>query len=146
MAQRRILSTEDLGSTGRISTFTDIDLTLARKETGDVFKKFGVNAIRQSIRTILLSNHGDKPFNPTFGANIRGLLFELFDEDDDDAISNIRTDIRNAIALYEPRVRVNEIMVRRAGANALSVKMVFRMINSAANESASFETILTRLR
>ena len=85
--------------------YADLDLTFNARTSndGDVFRKLDAGAVRQSIKTLLLTNRYEKPFRPNFGANLSGLLFDLADEDTGDEIVN---NIKRAIERYEPRARV----------------------------------------
>ena len=42
----------------------------------DVAVKTNENAIRQSIRNLLMTNRGERPFQPDLGGNITAMLFE----------------------------------------------------------------------
>ena len=61
-------------------SFADLDLNFtAHPVTEDIVAKKDANAIRQSVKNILLTNHYERPFKPNFGANLRGMLFEAND-------------------------------------------------------------------
>lgn len=109
MAIRRVLSTEDgnLQKSTLISSrtvdYVDVDLSFNKKPAGDVYKKKDASSVKQAIKNLLLTNHYEKPFQPFFGANLRGLLFELAD---DQTESEVSVNIASAIQSYEPRVEV----------------------------------------
>jgi len=139
-----------LGSRQR--KYSDIDLTFSPKVGGDVFKKIDAASVKQSVKNILLTNNLEKPFNPDFGADLRGLLFEI--ASDPDISSQIEEDVEDALRAYEPRVtdvRV-ETDVNNAGLqntsrvddNTISVKVTYRIINS--EEKQVIQTTLARLR
>ena len=75
MATRRAYSREDQGdlnttsiATSRNVDFKDIDLSFKVKTTsGDIFKKQSTAAVKQAIKTLLLTNRLEKPFLATFG-------------------------------------------------------------------------------
>ena len=46
--------------------------------TKDVTTVSDVNAVKRSVRNLLMTNHYDKPFHPEIGSNIPYLLFENF--------------------------------------------------------------------
>ena len=46
----------------RERVYKDVDLTFTARSMGDVFKKTDAAAVKQSIKNLLLTNHGDKPF------------------------------------------------------------------------------------
>ena len=66
--------------TSRSTKYSDIDLLFANKLSGDIFKKVDAAAVKQSVKNIVRTRKGEKPFNPEFGSNIGDFLFELADE------------------------------------------------------------------
>lgn len=53
----------------------DIPFDLELDETGDLKMIEDIDAINQSIYTLLTSNSGDKPLEPLFGSNVEDLIF-----------------------------------------------------------------------
>ena len=45
-------------------------------QTGELNKKTNENAVKQSVRNLLLTNKGERLFQPTVGSNLKGILFE----------------------------------------------------------------------
>lgn len=89
--------------------YKDLDLNFTNNPvTGDVAKKLDVNAVKQSLRILLLTNFYERPFDPGKGVNLRGYLFEPMSKVVSSSISN---SIKNIIESYEPRVRVKSIQV-----------------------------------
>ena len=142
------LTTPVLNSS-RIRSSSDIDLLFAPKrksqtgETGDIFKKLDVAAIKQSVKNIVMTNVGEKPFNPRFGGNVVGLLFENADPE---LKGDLEAHIASTIDLYEPRV--GEIIVEvddtAIDNNYLNVRVQFEIINTL--ETVSIQTTIARLR
>ena len=89
--------------------YPDLDLTLAARTStdGDIFRKTDL-AVKQALKTLLLTNRPEKPYRPSFGGNLGGLLFELADEDTGEEILQR---VKNAIQRYEPRVAILNIKV-----------------------------------
>ena len=59
----------------RVRPYTDLDLRFKpHPNFGDVVPLKDIAAIKNSIRTILLTNKGERPFQPNFGCNITGYL------------------------------------------------------------------------
>ena len=57
--------------------YTDLDLFFGRKTTSkDINKVTDVQAVKRSIRNLVLTNHYEKPFHPEIGSGVRGILFE----------------------------------------------------------------------
>lgn len=126
----------------RDQNWSDLDLSFTVNDVGQLFKKIDAGAVKQSVKNIVLSNYGEKPFEPFFGTDIRGLLFELYDfglEND------IKTRIRAALRRYEPRAIIEEITVGgERDDNQLFVEIVFRVDNS--QELVTLRTSVSRLR
>ena len=65
-------------------------------------------AIARSIRNLVLTQQGERPFNSILGSKVSGLLFENLD---DITGSAIRDEIRTTINNFEPRVNLLEVKV-----------------------------------
>jgi phage baseplate assembly protein W len=148
MAIRRVLSTEDgnLQKSTLISSravdYLDIDLTFAKRPSGDIYKKKDAAAVKQSIKNLLLTDFYEKPFQPFFGGNLRAMLFELADEDTEDEVEE---NIRNAINKYEPRAEILTISVNvLPDQNDMRVSVYFKIVST--QETVTFTTNLSRLR
>jgi phage baseplate assembly protein W len=147
MAVYRALSSEDrnLSSSivgSRARQYSDIDLVFSPNTIGDVYKKKDAAAVRQSVKNIILTNFQDKPFQPTFGTNIRDLLFELsFPEIE----ILIEQRIELAIKTWEPRaLLVNVDATVMEELNDVKVRVEFQVIN--IQETVVIETFLSRLK
>ena len=66
------------------------------------------SAIARSIRNLVLTQQGERPFNSILGSKVSGLLFENLDEITGSAI---RDEIRTTINNFEPRVNLLEVKV-----------------------------------
>ena len=90
--------------------FKDISMTFQSNPlTGDLIALKNENAIARSVKNIVLTIPGEKPFDPRFGSRITDLLFENVDEI---TAINIETEIRNSIERYEPRVKLTSVVVQ----------------------------------
>lgn len=91
-------------------TYKDIDLNFnAHPVTQDVVKRVGNSAIIGALRNLMLTNIGEKPFQPSFGSRIRSLLFE----DVSFITANIiQSEISDSIENFEPRVGVDAVQVQ----------------------------------
>lgn len=145
----KILSTEDKDlqnsalTTSRSRVYSDIDLSFAvNTSTGDIFKKKDAAAVKQSVKNILQTNRFEKPFKPDFGADIRGLLFELADDDSED---DLREQIIGAISRFEPRADIQNLDVNfTVDQNTVRVRIEFKILS--IDETVSLETTVSRLR
>ena len=128
--------------TARNRLFSDFDLLFQKKPNGDIYKKEDAAAVKQAVKSILMTNLVEKPFNPNFGANLNSLLFQLDTEVDKDLFQEV---IVNAIETYEPRARVLNInSVISPDNNEVRVTVTFQVI--ATLEQDVVEINLTRLR
>ena len=66
------------------------------------------SAIARSVRNLVLTIQGERPFQPVLGTGVNALLFENMDKL---TASAIRSELRTTIENYEPRVEINEIIV-----------------------------------
>ena len=135
----KVFSTEDGNQTSDIRitkdrVYSDIDLTLeARPADGDIYKKLDAAAVKQSIKNILLTNFYEKPYRPTFGGNLGGLLFDLMDDTTGDAMVQ---QILDALKRYEPRAQVLQLDVDATpDYNDVTVRLEFRVIATGVVET-----------
>ena len=82
--------------------FKDINLSFKRHPvTNDVLTIRDEDAIKRSVRNIIFTILGEKPFEPNFGSVINESLFDL-----NTNLSEIRVsdEIRSSLLIYEPRI------------------------------------------
>ena len=95
--------------TQRIShAFKDISATFQKSPINDdliILKN--TNAIARSIRNLVLTIPGEKPFQPDIGSNISQMLFENMDKL---TAAALKDEIITTIENYEPRVDVNDVI------------------------------------
>ena len=89
----------------------------------------------------MLTNNYERPFRPNFGANLRGLLFELAD---DITKLEIRNQITEAIEDYEPRVVIDKIYLNEDKSNNMFVNIHYGV--RGVIEPQELEVILQRVR
>lgn len=127
----------------RKNDYSDLDLDfMPHPTTKDVMKKNGVEAIKRSVRNLLLTNFYDRPFQSYIGSNALKLLFDNASPITASFLSNaIRETIRN----YEPRVSVDNLEVKfDFDNNGYNVKLYFTILNR--NEPAIITLFLERIR
>lgn len=108
--------------------YSDLDLDfIAHPTTGDIVKKKGVEAIKRSLRNLILTNFYDRPFNHSIGSGAQRLLFMNADQ----LTANFLTDnIRQVINKFEPRIIVGSINVTfDYDNNGYNVKIIYSMVN-----------------
>ena len=129
--------------TSRVKGWRDLDLSLTlhpiRK---DIMPLKDDNAIKNSVKNLLISNFYERPFSRDVGANLRALLFEPAD-----SITRIalKDNIRRVIRKYEPRVVLRGIQINyQDDSNAYNITVIFKIKEFDTNESV--EIVLRRLR
>ena len=86
--------------------YSDLDLDfIPHPTTKDVVKKTGVDAIKRSVRNLVLTNFYDRPFRSYIGSNAQKLLFENMNPL---TAGFLRDAITEVINNYEPRVKLYE--------------------------------------
>ena len=127
----------------RKNLYKDFDISFSSNPiTGDVGTKSDVNAINQSVKNLINTNYYERPFNPTFGCNIRGLLFELADPI---TIEDLKNAIVETLQNHEPRIQLINIFIEdMQDQNAYHISIQYRI--TSRNIVTEFETVLKRLR
>ena len=89
--------------------FKDISMTFQSNPlTKDLIVLKNENAIARSIKNIVFTNPGEKPFQPNFGSRITESLFENID---DITALEIESELKESIQRQEPRVSLTELKV-----------------------------------
>ena len=76
--------------------------------SNDLIQLKNESAIARSVRNLVLTIQGERPFQPVLGTGVNNLLFDNMDKL---TASAIRSELRTTIENYEPRVEINEIIV-----------------------------------
>lgn len=84
--------------------YSDLDLDfIPHPTTKDVLKKTGVDAVKRSLRNLILTNFYDRPFRSSIGSNVNRLLFDNISIL---AANLLRDFIIVTIVNFEPRVQL----------------------------------------
>jgi phage baseplate assembly protein W len=133
--------------------------------TGNITRLINRDAVKQSVRNIVLTNRGERLYKPNLGADIRKLLFENIVTDSD--IFLIKDKIKSSIETYEPRVEIVSIELLTSeniytaqntlsdlyiepsslgneADNSIAINIVFNIINT--DEQADVNIIIERNR
>ena len=82
--------------------FKDINLSFKRHPvTNDVLTVSDEDAIKRSVKNIIFTILGEKPFEPEFGSVINDSLFELNTSLNEMRVSD---EIKQSLLNYEPRI------------------------------------------
>ena len=109
--------------------FSDLDLNFtAHPVTKDITRRYDDNAIKQSIKNLLLTRNFERPFHSEIGSPIRGLLFELPGPMFNMMMQRAIIDVINN---FEPRVQVLDVNINDSiDANTVYVTLEFKIINT----------------
>jgi len=117
--------------------YSDLNLQVTPHPiTGDVTRKTDSDAIRRSVRNIVMTNYYERPFKPGFGGNLIGLLFNL---DTDRGLEKVSEKLTKTIETFEPRVKNVTIRVNNEGmnTNSLELSIFYNIINGSRNQELS---------
>ena len=91
-------------------SFRDFSLTFEKNVvTNDILSLKNEAAIKESVKNIVLYNFYEKPFDPFFGGNILGLLFE---NSTPTMVLEVKNRIEQSIEIHEPRVTAVSVQVQ----------------------------------
>jgi len=124
-------------------TFSDFDFNFTKHPaTYDVAMKYDEEAIKASVRNLVLTQNYERPFHSEIGSQIRGLLFEPVTP-----MLNVmlKRAITDTITNFEPRVKLEEVQVTISpDDHYVNVSIYFRIINTT--RPIQVDLILTRTR
>ena len=94
----------------------------------DVVKRYDEQAIKASVRNLILTSNYERPFHPEIGTQINALLFEPASPMLQAVLERaIRTTINN----FEPRVDLTDVQVNVNGdSNTVDVSIIFTILNT----------------
>jgi phage baseplate assembly protein W len=118
-----------MATTKTVRTFKDLDLNFtAHPVTGDVTRRYDDEAIKRSIRNLLLTSNYERPFHSEIGCQIRSMLFEPVTPMLTAAMKRIIVD---TISTFEPRAVLNDVTVTiNPDNNAAYVSVLFTIVNT----------------
>ena len=112
-----------------VRQYRDLDLFFAKNSgSKDIRKITDIQAVKRSVRNLILLNHYEKPFHPEIGSGIRDMLFEN--------MSNMTAfilarKIEDVIENFEPRVRLISVRADpNLDRNEYEVTIEFFVVNT----------------
>lgn len=94
-------------TTAYYKNYKDLDLSFkVHPLYSDIVPVIELDAIRNSVKNILMTKPGERPFKPRFGCYLSDLLFENFDRFTEQAVI---VTVENALKEFEPRIEVIEV-------------------------------------
>ena len=108
-------------------SFRDFSLTFEKNAvTNDILSLKNEAAIKESVKNIVLYNFYEKPFDPFFGGNILGLLFE---NSTPTMVLEVKNRIEQSIEIHEPRVTAVSVAVQfEEDRNELNCKIQYLIL------------------
>ena len=125
-------------------SFKDININFKKHPvTGDLVVSRDASAIKQAIVNLLLTNKGERPFNPDYGSNIRSYLFEPLDYG---TAAQVEMSITGTLSEFEPRINVLSIETYpNYDNNSFDVDMTYVIVGSDDPPTA-VQLVLNRTR
>ena len=126
-----------------VKQYRDLDLFFTKKSNKDVNKVTDIEAVKRSVRNLVLLNSYEKPFHPEIAGDVRGLLFELMTPLTSAVIAR---KIQDVIENFEPRARLTGVQaIPDFDRNLYEVTVYFYVVN-APTELVEVTQLLERLR
>ena len=127
-----------------VRQYSDLDLFFGKRTVGnDVNKVTDIQAVKRSIRNLVLLNTYDKPFHPEIAGGVREMLFEPMTP----VIAQIiARKVEDVIENFEPRARLVGVKaIPDLDRNAYDMSIYFYVVN-APTELVDLSVMLERLR
>ena len=125
-------------------TYSDLDLFFGSKAANnDISIVKDIQAVKRSVRNLVLTNHYEKPFHPEIASGVRDMLFENMTPFTAQTLQQKITDV---ITNFEPRALLTSVeVIPRFDENQYEVIVEFYIENAPA-ELVDLSFTLERLR
>ena len=125
------------------SKYSDLDLFLnPHPITKDITVKSDTDAIKRSVKNIVLTNYYERPFKPSLGGGVRNLMFEL---NTSRRIKRFGKQLKKVIEDFEPRVSDVSVIVDDASdRNALNINIGYVVKGDASGRRVEFNVSRVR--
>ena len=127
-----------------VSKFKDLSITFKNHPvTNDLVTVKDNSAVAQSIKGLLLTRRGERPFQPDLGSGLQDLLFEPMDYG---SAALIKKEITETLNRYEPRVSITRLYCfPDYGNNGYEVELEY-VILDREDKPVALEIFLERTR
>ena len=124
--------------------YSDLDLFFTKKlSNSDVNKLTDIQAVKRSIRNLVLLNTYEKPFHPEISSGVRGMLFENMTPI---TATILARKVEDVINNFEPRARLISVTaLPNLDRNEYEVTIEFYVINQPT-ELVDLTILLERVR
>ena len=125
VTNKRQLTSEYLGKVSR--SFKDISFNFSvNPVTKDIVVLKNEEAIKQSVKNLVLTKVNERPFNPTIGTDTTSYLFELHTKVSANALIE---EIEKVLIDNEPRIRLERLEVdANADSNGFEVYIEYLIV------------------
>lgn len=123
--------------------FSDLDFNFSpHPVTGDLVVKYDENAIKQSLKNLIMTRNYERPFHSEIGSPVRELLFDLITPMTGLMVKRAIVDL---VSNYEPRVVLTDVdVIASPENNSLYVSISFRIVNT--EKPLTLDFVLERTR
>jgi len=127
-----------------VRQYSDLDLFFGKRVVGsDVNKITDIQAVKRSVRNLILLNTYNKPFHPEIAGGVREMLFENMTPI---VAQIIARKVEDVIENFEPRARLVGVRATpNLDRNAYELSIYFYVVN-APTELVDLSVMLERLR
>lgn len=120
----------------RTIVFSDFDPELIRQNDGDIKRDVEENAVRNSLRNIVLTMQGSRRMLPEFATELHQLMFEPIDEN---TARQIADQIVGSIELWDDRVDITDFVIQpMPSMSEYRCTVTFQIKGTVRTESLSF--------
>ena len=136
-------ATQTNNSSRSVKKYSDLNLNFTKNPaTGDVARLTDIEAVKRSVRNLIMTNQFERPFHPELGSSVRALLFEPITP-----LNAVLWEdrVREVIINFEPRASVGSVQIfDDIDNNRYKVIVNFKVISTS--EDVTITEFLQRLR
>jgi uncharacterized protein len=94
--------------------------------------------VKNNLINYFLTNPGEIPLNPTFGAGLRSFLFEQIS---DITTSNVKSFVQNRLNTAFPMIKIDslEVLTNQQDNNTIIIKLKYSIPNSNISGNLNFQ-------
>jgi phage baseplate assembly protein W len=124
--------------------YKDLDISFRKNpNTRDIYNLTDIEAVKRSVKLLILTNFGERKFRPDLGSTV---YYSLFENLTPITKLEIKRSIRDVINNFEPRARLIEVKVKEleSDPNSLNIEISFYVVNIL--EPVTIRVNLERIR
>jgi phage baseplate assembly protein W len=123
--------------------YKDIDLSFTKNpKTKDIYTLTDIDAVKRSVKHLVLTKFSERLFHPEIGSAIYGSLFENITSE---TSIIIETSVQDVINNFEPRAKLIRVDVKETSdLNSIDVEIYFYIVN--IQDPVSVRVNLERVR